>query len=187
MIEINLLPEELRKKKIKINIPTEGLWIIVPSVIGIFVFVHLLLATLVLVKNIQYKSLNKRWLSSSSSKQEVDSWKREFNLVSQDTRTISNLTQQRLVYSGKLKIMSDVLPSGIWFTRLSVQKKSLILEGSIVSLEADHMSTLRDYIEKLKNNPDFFSDFRSLKLGPVRMREFKGYQIMDFILEGILK
>ena len=170
MIEINLLPPELRKKRIKVNFSTQGLWFILPLIIGIFVFIHLVLASLVLVKNIQKGSLNRKWTAESSSKERVDSWKKEFNLANQDSRTINSLIDQRVIYADKLKIMSELLPGGIWFTRLEIKKNSFTLEGSVVSLESTHMSTLRYYIERLKEDPEFFSDFASFKLGPVRMR-----------------
>lgn len=188
MIEINLLPEELKKtKKTKISFLKERLWYILPAIVGLLVITHLYFAFAILVKNIQYKSLNKKWLANRPSLERVEDWRKEHSLANQDAQYIMKIIQQRIIFSDKLKKLSEVLPSGIWFNQLSIKRKDFTLQGSIVSLKDDHMSLLRGFLEQLKKDKTFSSGFISLDLGPVRMREFKGYDIMDFILEGNLK
>ncbi len=189
MIEINLLPEELKpEKKLALPaLPAERLVLILPALAGLLILIHLYFAGAILIKNFQYRALNKKWLASKATQEEVGIWKKEHTLVSQDTQDIISLTKQGINFSDKLKVMSEVLPAGIWFNHLTIIKKDYILQGSIVSQKGEHMSLLRNFLEQLKKNKVFFSKFRRLELGPVKMREFKGYQIMDFILEGNLK
>ena len=187
MIEINLLPEELKKVKGKAGFSKENLQYIFLAGIGLLLIIHLYFAFSVLVKNFQYKSLNKKWLANRVALEKIADWKKEYNLSSQDSQEITRLTQSRVNFCDKLKVMSEILPEGIWFNHLFIKQKDFRLEASVVSLKEEQMSLIRLFLDELKKDKVFFSAFTRLELGPVNLRDFKGYQIMDFSLEGSLR
>jgi hypothetical protein len=70
MIEINLLPEEL---KVKVKTESKGkefdlkkLLYLIPLVVGVLLCVHLLLAVVAVVKGGRLKSLEKQWKGMQS-------------------------------------------------------------------------------------------------------------------------
>lgn len=187
MLKINLLPPEQRTVTVETTLPKQKLFIIVPLVIGLFILIHLYLGLAILIKSSQYKVLNNKWISNRASQEKVTDWKRKFNLATQDLQDIRRLTKQRILFAQKLKELSAVLPDGVWFNQMEVNQNKFILKGSVVSLDNDHMSRVREFIDNLKNSEKFYINFTSLGLGPVNMRSYKGYKLMDFIIEGNLK
>lgn len=185
MIDINLLPKELRIQKISYS--KEKLLLIVPFSLGLLIFMHFYFLSAIVIKNQQYKSLNKRWNSDKDSQQKVEVWKKQYDLVGKENQDFVKLVKQRIVISDKLRTIGEVIPDGVWLRDLSVKQKEFRVEASAVSLTSGHMTVVRGFLEQLKKDNTFFSDFSRIEIGPVKMRQFAGYQIMDFTLEGVLK
>jgi Tfp pilus assembly protein PilN len=196
MIEINLLPEEL-KLKTKTKKTTAGLEIIsakkayflyvVLLVFAIFISVHFILGVTALVKNTQLYMLNKEWKKVEPERKALESLTQEYATVSGDARAIQQLTQQRVTWADKLNKLSLGLPSGIWFNELSVTAKDLTLYGSIISLQKEEMGLVKQLIDSLKKDANFFKDFSSLELTSAQKRTIGGYDITDFVLNGSLR
>jgi Tfp pilus assembly protein PilN len=189
MIEINLLPEEFRQKKQRqIALPqAQTVAYILAAVFGLLIIIHLFLGGLLLVKKIQNKSLDKKWTQLSPQLQEINEWKRQYKISSQQTEQMNRLLNQRITISDRMQALVSALPSGIWFNRLNLKDKKFSLRGSVVSLKADEMRLLNLFLNRLKEDKQFFKDFTRLELGRVVMRTLGGFSVMDFVLEGDLK
>ena len=189
MIEINLLPEQLRQthQKQAIMMQTQVFLNAIPVILGLLVFVHLLLAGVFLFKSIHYSILNKRWDGISQQRQKVNEWRRQFNLSSQYSEQMGKFLTERITMADKLHMLSKSLPNGIWFNNLSIEENIFSLKGTVVSLEKKEMGLLNQYLDRLKQNNPFFKDFKSLELGRVKMRTLSGFSVMDFVLEGEFK
>jgi len=107
--------------------------------------------------------------------------------LSEDARAIKQLTDQRIDWAQKLNQLSLKLPSGIWFTSISISPSSLTLSGSVVSLQKQEMALIKRFMDSLKNDKDFFKDFSSLELSSVKTRTIVTYEVVDFNLIGNLK
>lgn len=187
MIEINLLPEKLKSEKDNTTFLKEWFFDIFVVVVALLVFFHFSCAIVILIKKRQYRVMNQQWMIKLPEIEKSRVWKEENKIATQASQDMTKLSQQRIIFSRKLKLMSEFLPEGIWFNRLQIKQKDFRLEGSVVSLEKEQMSLLRIFLEQLKKENMFFADFRRLELGPVKMRQLSGYQVMDFSLEGTLK
>jgi Tfp pilus assembly protein PilN len=191
MIEINLLPEELKvrgksqKRGIKIE-PKTSLYLI-PFILGLLVCVHLYLSLVTVSINVQLKVLNARWQKLEPQRRQLESLDKELTSTSGDTKTIKELAAGKMSWSEKLNSLSADLPAGIWFNELSISSSNFTLKGSVISLEKDEMGLLKRFIDSLKAENDFFKDFKSLELASVEKRSVGGYEIADFILLGTLK
>lgn len=187
MIEINLLPEELKTKHTqKISIESSR---IIHAVIAFFVLligVHIFLLAVGIGKSHKYNVLNKKWQDLQPQKNTVEELKKTYNVLSADANTIRQLASQRINCSEKLNRLSLDVPYGIWFNELSVVKKDFLLRGSAVSLEKIEITLINDFMDKLKNDAAFFKDFISLELTSIQRRTLGGYDIVDFILVGKL-
>ncbi|MBL7081195.1 MAG: hypothetical protein ISS44_01315 [Candidatus Omnitrophica bacterium] len=187
MIEINLLPEDLKQKKERQIFLLQLFLCILPVAFGLLIIIHLYLGGLLLFKTLQYKSMNKKWEQLSSQRQKVDEWKKQYKISSQETEQVNKLLAQRIAISDKMQVLACALPRGIWFNHLSLKEKGFYLEGSVVSLKKDQMRLLNLFLGRLKKDKIFFKDFIRLELGHISMRTLGGFSIMDFVLEGDLK
>lgn len=196
MIEINLLPEELKArpktKKIglnKIGFDIEARYFIylILIVLGFLAFIHIYLAGLSLYKNNQLRALTRRWQGVAPQKKILDDFNKEYSIFSSEDRAVKQLLQARLGWAQKLNKLSLLLPAGVWFTDLALSSTDFTLNGSVVSLQKDDMSLINQFMDNLKHDPGFFSDFSSLELSSVQKKTLGGYDITDFILLGTLK
>ncbi|MCM8799532.1 MAG: PilN domain-containing protein [Candidatus Omnitrophica bacterium] len=181
MIEINLLPQELRPKK-KTYL-SQNLWLVWISVLGIILGLHVLFSLLIITGNLQYNILNKRWLSNQDKFKKVEEWKAQQEALLKEQQQALKFLQQRTIIYPKLISLSKFLPKGMWFNHLVIKLNTLSLEGSVISLKEEHMSIVRLFLENLKKDKNLVE----IQLGPLKRRKISNYEVLDFILEAKLK
>lgn len=190
MIEINLLPQELKvkpKKDAAIGIEPAQFLYIIPIVFSVLICVHLYLGLIGIVKSQQLRALNNKWNVLSPERKLLEDFRMAYDAVSQDAKTVQQLTAQEINWSQKLNYLSLNLPYGIWFNEITLTQKDLILKGSVISLKKEEMSLINKFIESLKNDTGFFKDFKNLELSSVQRTQVSGYDVVTFALVGTLK
>ncbi|KPK98574.1 MAG: hypothetical protein AMJ95_03535 [Omnitrophica WOR_2 bacterium SM23_72] len=191
MIEINLLPEELKAKassrKNRVTIEVKYLVYLIPITLILLILVHIYLGLLLVAKHNQIASLNKKWLSQEPEKRQLDIFNKESALQTQDSSTIKAWLDERVVWSEKLVALSDSLLPGIWFTELSVIPPNFTLRASVVSLQKEEMDIIKKFIDLLKTDTAFFKNFNSLELSSVQTRTIGSFDVLDFTLAGTLR
>jgi len=188
MIEINLLPAQLRKKKrILPKLPSKVFLLLPSFIIGVLIVLHIIfLVGGILLKN-QVSSLDKQLQAISGQKKEADSIKTQLGLMEGKLGNISQLSESRILWAAKLNKISDNVSLGFWLTRLSINEKTLTLEGSIVSLKAEEMTLINKFLQDLKKDAVFFANFNDLELKSIQRRFIKAIEVVDFIIIGTLK
>lgn len=199
MIEINLLPQELRVKT-KEKAPQQvvvtaiagfnrdKLFIYaIPVLLGLFVLAHLYFAVIGIAKGGHLASLKRKWMDLEPQKKTLDEFSQQYSLVSQDAGLTQLLINQRILWAQKLNKLSLNLPAGVWFNDLSLVKQSLTIQGSVISLKMEELNLINKLLDSLKADNEFFKDFASLELSSVQKRSIGSYDIADFVLTGILK
>lgn len=197
MIEINLLPEELRGKPLKPEKPesVSGLaglepkhfLLLLPLAFGILICLHLVVGIFGIARSLQAGMLNKKWASLEPERKSVEEFNDKYNFVSEDNQVIQQLLRSRVIWSEKLNALSLGLPSGAWFEGLSANSKELFLRGAVVSLNKEELGLIKQLIDNLKNDPAFFKDFISLELGSAEKKTLGAYDITEFTLNAVLK
>ena len=191
MIEINLLPEELRVKgKKEKSGPPEAqryLIYIIPAALAILVCAHLYLAAVNIKNTVQLRSLNNRWQKLEPQRKQLELFRKEYALLSEEAASMQKLLQSRMRWAEKLNKLSTGLPSGIWFSEISASTAEFSLQGSVVSLNKEEMNLIKKFLDNLKNDADFFADFKALELSSTQSRTLGSYEIMDFALTGALR
>ncbi|MCX5701948.1 MAG: PilN domain-containing protein [Candidatus Omnitrophica bacterium] len=192
MIEINLLPKELKTKGKKIYTDPRYLLRLAPLVpvalVAIFIFINLYLATVNIAKNLQLSYFNNKWKRLGAQRKTLEDFRKKYDvLFSADSKIIQKLVAQKISWPEKLNKLSLSLPSGIWFNELSFKEKSFVLKGSAVSLQKEEMNLINKFIDNLKKDKVFFKDFITLELSSVQRKVIAGYDILDFILNGTTK
>jgi Tfp pilus assembly protein PilN len=189
MIEINLLPHELRTRREKSSsgIDPKYFFYAAAAVVGFLIVVQLLLLFAGVVRSSQLVVLSASWKKMEPQRKELEAVRQQFDTVSKDAQILQQLSVKRINWSEKLRKLSLNLPSGIWFNDISVSPTDFILKGSAVSQEKTEMALINQFIGALKKDAEFLKDFTSFDLNSFQVRNLGGYDIVDFILAGALK
>ncbi|KPK96928.1 MAG: hypothetical protein AMJ95_11675 [Omnitrophica WOR_2 bacterium SM23_72] len=191
MIEINLLPEELKAKvssrKDRVTIEIKYFVYLIPLTLVLLLLVHINLGVLLAAKHNQIAGLNKKLLSMEPEKKQLEIFNKESALQTQDSSAIKAWVEERVVWSEKLLALNNSLLPGIWFTELSVTPPNFTLRASVVSLQKEEMDIIKKFIDLLKSDTTFFKNFSSLELGSVQRRTIGSFDVLDFTLAGTLR
>ena len=190
MIEINLLPEELKAdlKKQALSPILKQATAVAFLILGLLVLLHLGLMGILAAKSVQLNALNARWQTLQPKLKLVQEFKSEGTVSSQSANSIQQLVSKRVAWSKKLNRLSLNLPSGVWFNEISATlKKEFVLRGSVVSLKKEEMSLINQFIDNLKKDADFFKDFSKIEMSSAQSEEIGGYEVNDFVISGTLK
>ncbi len=186
MIEINLLPDKYKKREIQL--PDLGELKIVPIIIGVVGFLVSLYLILTIISTVKSKTLNKlntEWQSISVQQQEAAKLKGEKEKLEKKADLIDSLIANRLLWSKKLNQLSDLMIDGIWLESLILDeredKQVLILKGNAVSRKKEESALIVEFIQKLQQDKEFFSDFEgkiepgsitSQRIGETEVKQF---------------
>lgn len=129
MIEINLLPEELRKKE-AFKLPKLPIIPIAISVIGVLILLQLLLLFLIQARKTALNSLNNKFSSIALSAIEAEALKNKMDNLSGKVKMMETLNASRFIWSKKLNEISNSMVSGIWLRSLYIEKEKM--EGMAV-------------------------------------------------------
>jgi len=187
MIEINLLPEELKTKAKRASAAENRFLYSIPLLLAVLICVHIYLAMLILTKSYKLHVLNNTWDGLGPQRKALEDFHKKYDVVASDAKAIQQLAEQKINWSEKLNKLSLILPPGVWFNELIISARDFVLRGSVVSLQKEEMSLIKQFIDGLKKDNNFFKDFVSLELSSVQRRTIGGYDILDFNLDGSLK
>jgi Tfp pilus assembly protein PilN len=83
----------------------------------------------------------------------------------EDLALLTSYLKRDLLWSDKLARLRDLVPDRVWFTKLSYEKDSLILNGNLIaSAGMNLLSSLSSFINDLKGNEEFYSVFTNIIL-----------------------
>ena len=195
MIEINLLPQELKAgikpksaqaplasaEQIKKLLP------IVAVVLALLVCLQISLAVVNMLEASELRALNNKWGTLEPQRKILEKFNQEYAILSGDAAITGQLLKGRLLWAPKLYALSVNLPPGVWLNELTLNSVNFSLQGSVVSPQGKEMSLINDFLDNLKKDKAFYGDFAKLELGSVQQRLAGTYKIEDFILAGIIK
>ena len=192
MIEINLLPPELRKRKKKsyaVQLPKQKSLFIF---LGSLVLLHFILICLTSANKRELGKLQSDWQQLTPKVVEIKNTKAQLERIAQKIPLIEGLFKRRVLWSKKLNQLSDLIIPGVWLDELSVKTeegkvrgipiKYLIIRGSAASRVKDEPALIGKFMQNLKENPSFSEDFSMIELGPMKKRQIEETEIMDFVL-----
>lgn len=141
MIEINLLPQEYRKKEPRfkgvdisqLNLQSIPVIYIVAAVVGFLIIAQALLFALGFYAQARLNGLAKIAAVLSPDKKEFDALNANAISTGKKIRAIDELLVKRFNWSAKLNDLSDSLTPGIWLTGLSYDERSIEKYVALVS------------------------------------------------------
>jgi|SRR3989338_4349703 len=194
MIEINLVPPQLRKKK-KSRLWPQGVTIPPEVVVGaggglivLLILVHIFLLFVNIQKMAQHKGLQRQWESILPSKKNIDGVVNELRILQGKQKATEGIVPgEKILWSQKFNILSDSLPRGVWLKKVSLEEGMLFIEGSAISTENEGMINVHKFTSNLKGQGKFLEHFAELELGSIQRRRIKHMDIADFIITARLK
>jgi hypothetical protein len=199
MIEINLLPKELIRKKVEI--PEVPFIPIIGTFLGVIIAAHLSIGLAVSLKSKSLRKLEKRLDGILPEKKNADEVIRELTSMRTKIDAIDSLIQTRMSWARKLSDLSDAMTQGVWLKKLWLEKKMelrkeseeasepkqilvkiLHLNGSVITAGGDEAAVIGKFIRSLKKNEGFFSDFNEVESVSIQRNRLEEVEIMDFEL-----
>jgi len=155
MIEINLLPEELRKKKsepvFNLNMDADKLkfWL-GGGVIAVLVLIVITFSLGSFIRKAQIKNLAAKEKGFSGRISEIDSVNKEINILKAKMAVLDQLTKRNFLWAEKLNQLSDLVLPGIWFNRVYTDSENrLMIEGSVVSKSEEAMASVGKFMKNM--------------------------------------
>jgi len=209
MIELNLLPEEVRKKRAKIELPDLPLIPIGAALVGAMVIIQLLLGGLIFLNQKEKARLDKEWEELLPKKVKLDAIKKEISDLGKKVQSIEYLMEKRLNWARLLDELSASLTANIWLTELAYSEKiekrktfssraqlggkkapkakeesflirTLTLSGRASLKGEEAPAYIGRFTEALKANKDFSKHFSEIEPGPIKKGTVEKEEVMNF-------
>lgn len=192
MIDINLMPVHLRKKKKAapaVKVPgalkreTWILWLGIFSALMVAFIV--VLQILIIHQLVRQQGYNKQMAGMATEKTQVDRVIDEIKQTKNKLSSIEKIVGDReVLWSPKLNELSDILPRGLWLSKLNLQGGVLLINGSALVVNQGDMINVHNFTAALKASPVFQKDFKSVEIELIKSREISGTSVADFTIRG---
>ncbi len=219
MLEINLLPEEFRKKKSRFAMPqinVSSLPLFIGAVI-LLVSLHIILLVMININKNVYAKMSKEWELSEPLKNSVELIRRANVTTANNVRAIEDLMAKKILWFEKLNELSDLITPGVWYTRLTIDEKTvliesvprlgqkklqgggrgargkkqeisyLVIEGEVSATYGEELAIIGKYIDGLKRDKAFFSDFSNIELDSTKLHTILDNDVMHFSINCYFK
>jgi len=194
---INLLPEQLKKKK---NTEWRQNF---RRVIRGFVFFWLILGVFwlfLIIRAGYFKRklfvLDEELKTSSSQLKDIDGLIQRKKELDEFLIFLNQYFKKGISWSEKLTMLSELVPREVWLKEISLRKEtkegkeSVFLDvfAAVGYLDSDEemLNKINNFLEALKNNDGFFKDFDNLSLAEIKKVAGKD-KVMDFKFSLFLK
>jgi len=195
MININLLPEKMQRRKSRKGLLPGGLVlpreIVIGLIGGFLVFLavwHVLLQVVIMGRCIQLRAMESRWKKVMPQKMEVDAVVKELRGLQSRLKAIKSLKgPNEISWSRKLKTLSDDVSYGVWLRQLALEDNTLLINGSSASKHKVEMINVHNFVKALKNDAVFMAGVASMELESIKSRQVGEASVADFVVRVVLE
>ena len=193
MIELNLLPEQLKvKKKQKIEWAELPIIPVIVWVVILTIGIHALSILFVEMNRGSMKTLKKEWENYAPKKKEMEELTKELSSINAKVSSIEELEESRIVWARKMNNINDSMLPSIWLSSFSLKtggntKTTLFLEGFATGVSEEGTASVGRFINSLKHNEEFFSGLEDIELEDMRRSVVEKKEVMKFRLSIPLK
>ena len=130
---------------------------------------------------LQINGLLAREKNFSSRLSQIDSVNKEIAVLKAKMSILDQLTKRKFLWTEKLNQLSDLVLPGIWFTHVYTDSENrLIIEGSVFSKSEEAMASVGKFMKNVKDDQQFFRDFKNIKLESVQRKNKEERDMVDF-------
>ena len=194
-IGLNLVPENLRKRRKSGFAPIKGFQLprevvigLVGGLLALLVFIHVLLQLVIIVQYVQLYRYQGTQKGLSAKEIEANQVLQQLRKLQASLQLVDDLSSRRSVYwAPKINAISDSMSRGVWLEKLELEGKKFTLTGSAVSKTASEMIEVNNFTSKLKSNATFSRDFAKVDPGSIKTRKVNSTAVADFTVTAMLK
>ncbi len=195
MIDLNLIPEHLRRKRRTpilnrptLKLPPETIIGLIGGLIAILVIIQVSLFLVNWGKTAEKKRLESEWQEILPNKSNVDRVVNELRSLKAQMAAVEKMTTtQRVLWAPKLNAISDSIPRGIWLGRITLEDGVFMVEGSTLSKMADDTTNVSTFAANLKKQKNFMTNIKTLDIGPIQRQNAKNIEVADFSITAKLQ
>ncbi|HXV18793.1 MAG TPA: hypothetical protein VD883_01815 [Candidatus Omnitrophota bacterium] len=210
MIEINLLPEELRKKEsVPVKLPDIPTLKIFAITLAVLAALQILITLFAFVQKFELYSLRGRLVAMTETNKDITKVKNETRAVQARINQIQTLTTRPLYWSSFLSGLTASMTKGVWLRDLSVMEmdraaasvriknlqssgepeskiKLLRLEGGAIG-KGQETAYIGKFLKSLKESPTLAPHFSQMELTNINQRKANDYDVYDFEILCVFK
>ena len=185
MIEINLLPGNLRKKKqfqFNLDLQANSVRLIGGgAILGVLIVLIIFFSVGASIRKAQVSRLIKREQAMAQQTSQAETISRDVSILNAKMAALDEITQRSFLWAEKLNQLSDLILPGIWFTRIYMDSGNrLMVEGSVISKKEEAMASVGKFMKDLRENEAFFKDFTNVKLESVERQGLDKRDVVEF-------
>ena len=183
MIRINLLPPELRVTQVgrRVSVPWQP-WAKGALGLGIGISCWLLFSNQLHAYGLS--RLKAEWERLQPERVRFERAQEDYQRLKKGAEILSTVKAPETNWAPRLNLLSDALVSEVWFRALAYsQGQPLRLEGSaLVDSSGDSKAQVTQFLQRLKEQPEFHKWFRDVELKSVEHRQIHQEEVVDFTL-----
>ncbi|HTL70430.1 MAG TPA: hypothetical protein VL404_03970 [Candidatus Eisenbacteria bacterium] len=208
MIEINLLPEELRRKdKFKIVLPDLPIGKTIVALFAFFFIAQMGLLIFAFYERGRVIELKKEITVLTDETRDLARKKADIVAMRSRLKEIDALTSRDVYWSKLLNAVSDSMTKGTWLTGFSLLEtqessgpppapgkpaprgrriRQIRLEGSVVG-QGQETAFIGKFIKEIKSNAFLNALFDDVKLANITQKKIREFDVYDFVLICVFK
>jgi Tfp pilus assembly protein PilN len=207
MIEVNLLPEEFRKKEaVKLMLPEIPILKILPMVLGGFLALLILFVVIAGFQEIQYNAVRAQIADLTQKHGDMVKHKADTADLGKKLQQLESMAGRKFYWWKLMNSLSDSMTKGVWLRGLSISEMTvqappapavkgapaaksggttkewfLKVEGSTVA-QGQETAYVGKFIKELKDNKTLSGVFEGIELSDMNQRKIREYDVYDFVL-----
>jgi Tfp pilus assembly protein PilN len=185
MITINLLPKtERRAERRSVTVPYKVYLVAAGAVL---VVLHVGLLGIFLLEEVHLVGLRGHWNKVAPQSKDFVSIKNDIKALETESANLKSVLTRSANVTELLSTLTAAVPKGLWLERFSMTPQGLVIQGSVVSLSQNEMTTIGKFLQDIKTNKTFGALWPKIELNSVQRRTIKAYDVVDFVLSGEVK
>ena len=204
MIELNLLPKELRNKKKKkrrdldLTMPKIPAVLICICVLSFLIVLHVTLIFFVSNKTNLSNALKSQFDNALTQRKRAEKVNTQVETLQKKLDLVRKIIKPDISWTRLLNGLNQSVLSNMWISEVDVkfsskQKRtqelpeSLNIIGYSIGGSERATSSVAKFMVSLRNNPDFYGYFEEVELDSMKNRSYAGEEVMQFKLECSFK
>ena len=203
MIELNLLPKELRRKKKKqvagdFTMPKLPGVLIAVSVLSVLLMLHVTLIFFIANKSSLSATLKNQFDNALTQRKRAEKVNTQVETLQKKLSFVRKIVKPDISWTNLMCGLNEAVISNIWISELNVKfshkeknskekPETLDLVGYSLGGSERETSSIAKFIVSLKRTPDFYGYFDEIELDSMKNREYSGEEVMQFKLECLFK
>lgn len=196
MIEINLVPENLRKKRKRrgtgapsiSTLPKETFIGVCGGFLGLLLFMHVILQGVITLKFVRHTQYKKQWEEILPEKAKVDKVLDALKKMQARVKSVEEAVgSEHILWSKKLNEISDDMAGGVWLKKIELIENTLFIQGRAVSKDNTEILRAHKFASNLKNDKGFKKYFSDIEIGIHRTTRLGTASVADFTVSATLE